>query len=152
MKALSIRQPYAGLIVAGIKNIENRSWAPKQPVGRLAICSSQAPDVNRWWETMRTKCKRLHVPFPEDLCMVNGAVLGVVDFNYFVCKTADGLLGTDHPTIEVEQVTEWWNPDSFGFILEHPRVLEEPIPIRGQLDLFDLPEDVVEEIERQLRL
>ena len=150
MKALSIKQPYAGLIIAGIKNIENRPWAPKERVGPLAICASAYPDTNKWWETMRVMCRRLHVPFPEELCLVNGAVLGVVDFNYFVCKTADGMLGTDHPTIQVEQVTDWWNPDSFGFILENPRPLPQPIPIKGQLGLFDLPEDVLAELQQQL--
>ena len=152
MKALSIKQPYAGLIIAGIKNIENRSWAPKERVGRLAIVASRSPETAKWWEIMRVRCRRLHVAFPEELCQVYGAVLGVVDFNYFVCKTADDMLGTDHPSIEVEQVTEWWNPDSFGFILENPRPLPEPLPLKGQLNLFDLPEDVLAEVQRQLNL
>ncbi|MCB2188832.1 MAG: ASCH domain-containing protein [Deltaproteobacteria bacterium] len=29
MKCLSIRQPWASLIVAGMKDVENRSWATK---------------------------------------------------------------------------------------------------------------------------
>ena len=87
---------------------------------------------------------------PDDLCNIYGAVLGVVDFNYFVCKTDDGMLGTDHPSIEVAQVTDWWKQDSFGFILENPRPLLEPVPVKGQLGLFDLPEDVLEEVLRQM--
>ena len=30
MKVLSIQQPWASLIVAGIKDIENRTWKPKE--------------------------------------------------------------------------------------------------------------------------
>ena len=150
MKALFIKQPHAGLIIAGIKNIENRPWAPKDRVGQLAICSSNTPDLGKWWEAMREKCRQLNQPFPEDLCNNYGAVLGVVDFNYFVCKTDDGMLGTDHPTIETSQVTDWWKEDSFGFILENPRRLLEPVPVKGQLGLFDLPEDVLKAVLDQL--
>jgi hypothetical protein len=36
MKVLTVRQPWASLIVAGIKNVENRSWRTKYR-GKLGI-------------------------------------------------------------------------------------------------------------------
>ena len=36
MKALTVRQPWASLIVAGIKDVENRSWSTKYR-GKLGI-------------------------------------------------------------------------------------------------------------------
>ena len=152
MKALFVKQPYAGLIIAGIKNIENRSWAPKETVGPLAICSSNYPDTGKRWDEVREKCRRLGVSFPADLCNIYGAVVGVVDFNFFVCKTDDGMIGTDHHTIEATEMMEWWNVDSFGFILENPRPLDQPVPIKGQPGLFDLPEDVLADIQQQLQM
>lgn len=43
MKAISIRQPYAYLIVNGKKDIENRNWKTKQR-GRVLIHASQKID------------------------------------------------------------------------------------------------------------
>jgi hypothetical protein len=40
MKALSIRQPYATLVCAGVKDVENRSWSTKYR-GRLLIHASR---------------------------------------------------------------------------------------------------------------
>jgi hypothetical protein len=43
MKALSVRQPWAWLLVAGIKPIENRTWFINYR-GPLLIHAGQAPD------------------------------------------------------------------------------------------------------------
>lgn len=42
MKAISIREPWAGLILAGRKTIETRTWATKYR-GDLLICVSAKP-------------------------------------------------------------------------------------------------------------
>lgn len=49
MKALTIWQPYAGLIAAGIKTIETRGWpAPKNLIGqRVAIHAAKKWDTAR---------------------------------------------------------------------------------------------------------
>lgn len=41
MKVLSVQQPWASLIVAGIKRIENRTWQPKELPGRILIHASK---------------------------------------------------------------------------------------------------------------
>lgn len=150
VKALSIRQPYAGLIMAGIKNVENRSWITYY-TGPLVIVATQKPDPASQWDPLREKCKRLEVAFPEDLCQINGAILGIVDFNHIVYTNVEGHPETDHPTLEESQVADWWNPDMVGFILENPRVLPKPIPIKGRLGLYNLAPDILAEIEKQLK-
>lgn len=42
MKALSVRQPHAGLIVVGIKRYETRSWHTRYR-GDVLLCASAAP-------------------------------------------------------------------------------------------------------------
>lgn len=37
MKVLSIKQPWASLICSGIKDVENRTWKPKEVPGRILI-------------------------------------------------------------------------------------------------------------------
>jgi hypothetical protein len=150
MKALSIRQPYAGLIIAGIKNVENRSWSTKY-TGLLVIVSTAKPDALQYWEPMRARCKALGVPFPEELCKINGAALGVVSFAHLVWTAEDGLPITDNPRLKPEQVKSWWSPDKIGFILEHPRQLLSPVPVTGRLGLFNLAEDIAAQIIKQLQ-
>ena len=44
MKAVSIKQPWASLIAAGVKTLELRAW-PTDHRGPLLICSSRRPFV-----------------------------------------------------------------------------------------------------------
>lgn len=146
MKALSIKQPYAGLIVAGIKNIENRSWDTKFR-GPLAIVSTKEPAPARWWLETRAKVARLGRPFPEQLCAVNGSILGIVDLTATVYLNDLNQIETDHPTLED---FEWWSEGMAGFILEYPRALDYPIPMTGRLGLYNLPAEVERAIMAQL--
>lgn len=41
MKVLSVQQPWASLIAAGIKDVENRTWKPKVNPGRILIHASK---------------------------------------------------------------------------------------------------------------
>lgn len=45
MKAISIKQPWAGLIAQGLKTIEVRTWQTHYR-GEILICSSQKPDFD----------------------------------------------------------------------------------------------------------
>ena len=40
MKTLSIQQPWASLVCAGIKDVENRTWKPAEVPGRILIHAS----------------------------------------------------------------------------------------------------------------
>lgn len=150
MKAISIRQPYAGLIIAGIKNIENRSRAPRGSIGLLAIVSTAKPESALWFNKAREKVQAAGATFPEGLCSINGAVLGVVEFNYCVWQADDGATETDHPTIEPEEMADYWNPDFIGFILENPRRLITPIPASGMMGIYTLPDEITRRIMQQL--
>ena len=148
MKALSIRQPYAGLIMAGIKNIENRSWTTKFR-GTLAICATQKPEGEDGWIEDKELCEELGLPWPEKLCAINGACIGIVQMTGLVWEDPDtGKFCTDHPTLTRVQAKDWYNGSEFGFILERPQVIT-PIPLSGKLGLFNLPDEVVQEIKKQ---
>ena len=49
MKAITIKQPWASLIVHGIKDIENRTWpCPDKYIGqKILIHASLKPDSNK---------------------------------------------------------------------------------------------------------
>lgn len=40
MKVLSVQQPWASLICTGVKDVENRTWQPKEVPGRILIHAS----------------------------------------------------------------------------------------------------------------
>ncbi len=45
MKAISVKQPWASLIAAGVKTLELRTW-PTHHRGALLICSSRRPMID----------------------------------------------------------------------------------------------------------
>ena len=45
MKALSIKEPWAKMIFAGVKTIETRTWKTKYR-GKLLLCASKIPKTN----------------------------------------------------------------------------------------------------------
>ena len=49
MKTLSVRQPWASLLVSSLKDIENRTWAPSFK-GRIMIHASLAKVPKRFAE------------------------------------------------------------------------------------------------------
>ncbi|MDR3572429.1 MAG: ASCH domain-containing protein [Anaerolineaceae bacterium] len=153
MKALSVKQPLAGLIIAGIKNVENRSWQTKYD-GQLVIVSTKKPNDEKYWQPLRDKCKKLCVEFPEELCSINASALGVVDLSNTVEQTNSVLKTVRYRTGKVDRwtISDWWNMDAVGFILTKPRRLLHPIHVVGKLGLYDLPADVAENIEKQLQI
>lgn len=150
MKALSIKQPYAGLIMAGLKNIENRTWLVKYR-GALAIVSTKVPSEPAYWRKARNLCARLGLAFPESLCEIDGAVLGVVELTGLVGYDERGKVAIDHEDPASIKL-DWWNRDGFGFILENPRRLYHPIKIRGALGLYNLEEETARKIATELQL
>ncbi|MCB2200861.1 ASCH domain-containing protein [bacterium] len=138
LKALSIQQPWAGLILLGLKGLETRTWTTDYR-GPLVIHAGkryQKEADSYLWDS----------GFPE----VRDAL------NHPICKAMGGLIGV----VDLEGVVRW-KPDlkpkslceaygCFGFDVRNPRILPEAIPWAGQLKLFDLPNDVVQAIEKMV--
>lgn len=113
MKALSIRQPYAYLILAGIKRIENRGWTTKYR-GPLLIHASL-----RWHDRSVQSIEVRHgLHIPRELPL--GGIVGIVDLIDVVEQSND-------PHFE----------GPFGFLLQNPRHLPFR-QMRGFLNLFEV--------------
>jgi hypothetical protein len=148
MKALSVKQPWAGLIAAGIKNIENRTWRTNY-TGLLVIVSSKLPAPAGDWQRARAKCESLGLAFPEALCKINAAAIGTVTLHYLIGYNERGRVVTDHPEKRKLNL-EWWNRNGFGWIFEGARVLTHPVPVTGRLNIYTLPDDAALAIAAQL--
>ena len=115
MKALSIKQPWAWLIVRGIKNIENRKWSTKYR-GILLVHASKKWDQNGF-----DFANAMGEFVPDRKDHVFGAIVGKVNLTDCVMSH-----------------TSKWFFGPQGFVLEDPEEFITPIPCRGQLGLWEL--------------
>ncbi len=124
--ALSLKQPWAALVVHGVKTIEIRRW-PTRHRGLLLIHASRQTDD-------RTEGWGLLPPEAEATAKLGGGIIGCVEVTDCVAYrnldafTADRSRHLNHP--------DWFQPPAlYGFRLTRPRVL----PFRrlpGQVRLF----------------
>ena len=117
MKALSLKQPFAELILQGRKKIELRKWNTNFR-GEFLIHASKNPDE----EAMK------EFGFNE---LPLGFILGkanLVDVKHY---ENDGEFNKDK---DLHLASRNWG--DFGFILEKPERIK-PIPTRGQLGFWE---------------
>jgi hypothetical protein len=120
MKALSIKQPWAWLIVAGHKLIENRSWSTRYR-GPLLIHASMRPDREQGLSEIEL---RYSVNI-ERSALHTAGVVGRVEL-IDVVTTSDSR----------------WFKGPFGWVLANPVQLPF-MQATGRRRLFDLPDDLV---------
>ncbi len=135
MKALTIIQPFAHLIAAGVKRVENRGW-PTRYRGPLAIHAGKAKTYNG--ESVADMARDDDID-PAKLAF--GAVVAVVELVECVELTPGGM---------ARDVTPDWAARRFAWLDEHPhregpvcwvlvnlRRLAVPIPAKGAQGLWD---------------
>ncbi len=119
MKALSIRQPWAELIVQGRKTIEIRSWNTRFR-GPFLVHASKNPDRNA-----------LELFKLENL--EYGKIIGIVDL-------VDVVRYTNKSSFLADKDKHLGSlPDHFpvyGFVLRNPRRIN-PISVKGRLGFFE---------------
>lgn len=117
MKALSIRQPWAWLIINGYKDIENRNW-PTNFRGRVYVHAGKKMDPG-WFTDLLQEVTAQNIQLPDEYPL--GAIVGEVD-----------IIGC------VTQSTSPWFRGPYGFLLRNPEAYENPIPYRGRLGFFNV--------------
>lgn len=130
MKALSIRQPWAWAILAGIKPIENRTW-PTSFRGPVLIHAGKREERSNIDYVLRecahhtgTSVALLRNAY--DLQAAMGAIIGAVTITDCV---------TDHPSP--------WFHGPHGFVLERPARAMKPVACAGKLGFFTVPDDML---------
>ncbi|WP_368570651.1 ASCH domain-containing protein [Acinetobacter baumannii] len=115
MKAISIRQPWAWLIVNGYKDIENRSWCTKYR-GQVLIHASQGVKKSEY-ERAKELTDRLGIALPTSF-------------------ETGGIVGVATITDCVEQSESPWFFGEKGFVLTDARPLKF-IQMKGKLSFFE---------------
>ncbi len=127
MKAISIRPPWGWLICRGFKPVENRDWSTDYR-GPILIHSSKTLAQGAWdfindhlTDEERREINAIHPDWPR------GAIIG------------EGVL-VDCVSMHLSP----WFVGPYGFVIREAKLFEWPIPYRGQLGIFDVPDEVVE--------
>lgn len=119
MKCISIRQPWASLIIHHGKDIENRNWASSYR-GPLLIHASSTKRAAEWWAAIEL-CRRIGLEFTLKPSQVpHGGIIGAID-----------MIGC------VDQSPSPWFVGRFGFELAKPRELPFVV-MKGKLGLFEV--------------
>ena len=116
MIALSIRQPWAWLIVNGHKDIENRSW-PTKVRGTVLVHAGKRIDHEDYDECVDI-CIDIGAELPDKFDL--GGIVGSVEIVDCVAKS-------DSP----------WFFGAYGFVLRNAKPLPFR-PCRGQLGFFEV--------------
>lgn len=141
MKTLSVRQPWANLIVHGIKDVENRTWKTNSR-GRIYI---HAP-------------AKVHILTEDDLPLKTRGqwIIDNFDLTYkgvdlypesFLSQWADlwdnqftsAIVGS----VEIvdcirDSKSVWADPDCWHWVLKDPILIDEPIlNVKGKLSLWE---------------
>lgn len=126
MYALTLHQPWAGLILHRGKTVENRGWPPPRDVGRIAVHAGRTRDQ-----------------LALDQLSADGRI--VLPSHYL----ATGLLGTvavigAHTAADCPGLAgcrQWGTSSGWHWLLEDPRPMPAPILVPGQRKLWRLDPD-----------
>jgi hypothetical protein len=134
--ALSTKQPWAWLICKGFKDVENRIWGTKFR-GRIYIHAGLSRDemnkqvlasVLRILNNRQAAELMLQYQISEGVPVLLrfGAIIGEVDI-------LDCVTESRSP----------WFVGPYGFTLANPSLYKKPIPCKGRLGFFEIPERVL---------
>lgn len=126
LPCISVRQPYAWLIVTGHKDIENRNWRTSFR-GRILIHAG------------KKYSRREHDEYAEDLGEYRG-----IELPRFEDMHLGGIVGSATVTDCVREHPSCWKSlGSWGFVLRDQRT-RSFVPLRGQLGIFGVPSALIE--------
>lgn len=147
MKALSLRQPWADLVLCHGKRVENRCWNTKFR-GEFLIDAAKGMTRLEYEEA----CAFANdVLFPESSPR---DIRGAIDFANVKRGGIVGiarLVGVVEPTgLADVDVPGWHMGDQFGFVLEDVKPLPF-VPCAGSLGFFRVPVEVTERLRAVAR-
>jgi hypothetical protein len=145
LRALTVRQPYAWAIACGGKTVENREWGTRYR-GLLAVHAGKTvhrEDLGdpRILEAIAGRDFEI-----GEAASRTGAVVAVAELvSCHLSPDFGGTCGATRPLCSL-----WAVRDQYHWLLAGVRPLAEPVPCKGKLGLWRLPEDVEAAVRAQL--
>ena len=131
MKALSLHQPYAELILLGRKTIETRTWRTAHR-GVFALHAA--------WK-VQGEIATLYGLQPESL--ISGALVGTAEIVEMIEFDDDSWAALRDQHLVPDEHHNY----RVGWRIANPRRLAQPIPMRGLPGLFPLDPEIIEQMQ-----
>lgn len=147
MKVLSVKQPWAYLLCAGIKDVENRTWKlPEDLKGqRVLIHASAKWDTNFLFSI--PQCKFLSKDLNKKIITRNipiSAIIGSVIFTDCV---------VNHKSVWAESIDDFDiylnnKEQIFNWIVESPILFDKPIlNVKGNLKFWEASDEIIKQLK-----
>jgi hypothetical protein len=120
--AISVQQPWAALLVAGVKTVEVRTWATRRR-GRVLIHAAKGIDDRpEGWALVTT-------PELQQLAALRGGIVGVAELTACVkYRTAEAFAAAAEAH---RNAPDWFRPGLHGFVFQNPHpIAYHPCPGR----------------------
>ena len=157
MKALSLYQPWASLLVCGAKRYETRSW-PTKYRGQFLIHAGKMPyDPDFCYGLLNQQfADALNLPDVHSFdTLPYGCIIGVGEIVdcYRISKTpkpelytlwypGNGFNGfTVRGISPQEQAFGDWSEGRYAWEIANARMLDKPVPWKGRQRLFNVPDN-----------
>lgn len=138
MKALSVRAPWWWAILHG-KPVENRDW-PTNFRGTVWLHASKhwkIDEISDDWDDIKSMAASdgLAMPFPN-----NG---DTIQFASNMREAGGCIVGSVEIIDCVQAHPSAFFVGKFGFVLKNPVPLSTPVPLKGALGFFDVPDGLI---------
>ncbi len=160
MPAITLWQPWAAVVAAGLKPVENRPWPPPASIRgkRIAIHAGKFFDNYSAFESIDPVCLLLDSAIVslrdhgdrqrQSLLSQRGAVLAVATVaGYFFSHDDRSRVEWFMPAVDdvTGNDSRWWMRDQFGWLLRDVRLLKEPFACRGfqRIWTVDIPDELL---------
>lgn len=136
MKALSIRQPWASLIIKCGKGIENRCW-PTKMRGRVLVHAAKGMTRSEYEDGILFAIDAIRAD-PRNANATQTITLR--DFGFaFDELPRGGIIGSVEIVDCVRSSDSPWFMGPYGFVLRDPQPLPF-LPLKGALGFFEVPQ------------
>lgn len=139
MKAITIWQPWAGLVASGIKKNETRSWLTNYR-GTIAIHAAKQAVQIGWLRYLSEEAaevigRRLELPdiFNAVETFPVGCILGTAELVDCIKITPEFIAALDYDELMVGDYTL----GRYAWVLENAKMFPEPIPSKGSQGLWN---------------
>ena len=140
MKALSLTQPWAQAMFLNLKRFETRSWRTNYRGPLLIHAAKGFPTYAKEFATAERALGRGEVRLPL------GALIGKLEL-IKIWRTEE-LMGT---LPGIESLYGDYSPGRYAWETSSPILFDTPIPYRGSLGLFDVPDEIIREALNAIR-
>lgn len=152
--ALSVHAPWAWALMFGGKDVENRG--PKFPrrragrelLGRVWVHASLKPNLSEnstgWLRRLAAECRPI-----DEILEATGRNGVHLNDGVWMKRNRGHIVGS----VEVygyaqTSTSPWYVPDSLAILVRNPQPLAKPVPARGALGWWTVPEPTLSQVRR----